>query len=219
MRNLLKASIFALAATWSLTGQAATVAYNALPADGSYFAPTAVASTAPYSPDVTGSIGGIRTSPFNDDTTRYNSVGANGSATFGVLPPAPSPSEDAQVFNAAFVNGPPSSGFGTGSGTFTFVWGTPDTYNRLSFYNGATLLDTVTGSGNGTGSYLATVSGLGSYDRVVFESIGQNAFEFAAVSPVPLPASLPMFGGAVLALGGFAMLRRGRAGAPAKAGA
>ena len=217
MRHLLSASIFAVAAAWALPGQAASVAFDSLPMDGSYYAPSAVSHTGSYDEHVTGNTSS-RTSPFSDDSTYYDSVGADGKATFGLG--LTSPPED--LFRAAYTNGPASSTFGIGSGTFTFVWGTPDSYNNLFFYSGGNLVDQVMGGSgspnNGSGSYLATVSGLGNYDTVVFQSVGQNAFEFAAVSPVPLPASLPMFGAAVLVLGGLRFAFRGRAASRVAAG-
>jgi hypothetical protein len=168
----------------------ATVTYVPFTGAGSYFAPTTTSSTLTE----LGRSGsdGSSTSPFSDDTTPYDVVHANGTATFG---PATG-----------------SGSFGTGSGSFTFLWGTPDTYNTLNFFSGSALVATATGTGDGSGSFVATVNGLPSFDSVQFQS-GADAFEFAAVSAVPLPASLPMFGGAVLALGvvGYRLRRKGSA--------
>ena len=71
-------------------------------------------------------------------------------------------------------------------------WGSVDKYNSLSFYNGTTLVDTITGSqiaaganGNQTaqGSYLVNVNfnGATSFDRVVATST-TPAFEFDTVT-------------------------------------
>ncbi len=123
---------------------------------------------------------------------------------------------------------------GTGSATFnvsgnqlSLIWGSPDSYNQLAFYSGANgvgLLGTVTGAsinpGNGTGFSYVTIGGLGDFASVrLINDPGQNAFEVSSfnVSSVPLPAGLPLFGGAILALGGFAMVRRCRPAAGAKA--
>ena len=97
--------------------------------------------------------------------------------------------------------------------TFKIVWGSPDAYNSLKFYNGDTLVDTVTGSditnefGDNIPNSLFTITNIGNFDSVRFTSTSA-AFEFAnvqAVSSVPLPA-----GGLLLlsAFGGVAALRR-----------
>lgn len=139
----------------------------------------------------------IAKSPFSNDSTAYDAVLGGGSATFGLPIAAAKVAALAPIF---------SSDFGSGSGTFSFVWGTPDTYNSLTFvtssgvksFDGSVLGDLA----NGGGAYFATVSGLGQYGSTTFKS-DLNAFEFAAVSAVPLPASAPMFGAALLALGGL----------------
>ncbi len=143
----------------------------------------------------------VAKSPFSDTTTSYDAVLGGGFATFGatVLPAV------VKVADAS------AAGFGSGVNTFSFVWGTPDTYNSLTFdtasgiksFDGSVL----GGIANGGGSYFATVSGLGVYSSTTFAS-QQNSFEFAAVSAVPLPASAPMFGAALLALAGFSYAMR-----------
>ena len=196
MKSVLLASVALLAIAGAASAANLSVTYKALPANGSYYAPEAIFATQPYEENVTGSIIGLRLSPFSDDTTPYDAVEANGSATFGF------PEIDFSA-RAARLSAP----FGTGNGSFTFVWGSPDAYNVLSFYNSlGQEIGSVTGSGSpstGSGGYLATVSGIGEFSSVRFESQGANAFEFAAVSSVPLPASAPMFGAALLALAGF----------------
>lgn len=100
----------------------------------------------------------------------------------------------------------------------SFVWGTPDAYNTVLFYrNGAGLIDTVKGFGNGTNLVMPKVAvteigdGLG-FDRVQFVSAG-TAFEYAnlaASQPAPVPA--PAAGLLLLtALGAVALARRRRA--------
>ena len=59
------------------------------------------------------------------------------------------------------------------------------------------------------GYEFVTISGVGNvYGAQVASS--QNSFEFAAVSTVPLPASAPMFGAALMALGavGYSLKRK-----------
>lgn len=218
----MRIAFFTGAACLSLVGiaDAATldVNYADLPSGGSYFAPSAISSTSPYEEGVTGSSPGLRTSPFSDDSTPYDAVEANGSATFGVAAPVISDGSG-PILEAAFSRGPSDPSFGTGNNSFSFVWGTPDSYNGLAFYEGNSFLGSVTGSSApiplGSGSYLATVTGMGEFDRVVFTSDGANAFEFAAVSPVPLPASAPMFGAALVVLGvaGYGLKRKSKAAA------
>ena len=146
----------------------------------------------------------VAKSPFSDPNTEFDAVLAGGSATF----PSFALEELAVRRLVSF------STFGAGSGTFSFIWGTPDSYNGLSFdtNSGTKSFDgSVLGSfANGGGSYFATVSGLGQYYSTTFTTGQQNAFEFAAVSAVPLPASAPMFGAALLAVGlvGYGVKRK-----------
>ena len=102
------------------------------------------------------------------------------------------------------------------------LWGSVDGYNSLSFYNGATLIGTVTGSDvlaspngdrgiNGTAYVNISTTGGSAFDRVVAAS-GLNAFEFddvsfnltsstfAADDPVPEPVGVALFGTGLFAL-------------------
>ena len=102
------------------------------------------------------------------------------------------------------------------------LWGSVDGYNSLSFYNGATLIGTFTGSdvlaspngdqgANGTAYVNISATGGTAFDRVVAAS-GLNAFEFDDVSfnltistfaeddPVPEPVGVALFGTGLLAL-------------------
>lgn len=99
--------------------------------------------------------------------------------------------------------------------SFSFLWGSVDTYNTLRLVNTAanTMIDIIsTALGNpdaptiGRGASYVTVSGF-SFDRVEFISTG-NSMEFSNIAAVPLPA-----GGLLLigALGGLAALRRRKA--------
>jgi hypothetical protein len=103
------------------------------------------------------------------------------------------------------------------------LWGSVDGYNSLSFYNGATLIGTFTGSDvlaspngdqgvSGTAYVNISATGGSAFDRVVATS-GLNAFEFddvsfnltvstfAADDPVPEPVGVALFGTGLLALG------------------
>ena len=93
------------------------------------------------------------------------------------------------------------------------LWGSIDGYNTMKFYNGATLVATVTNldvlpsstEAAGTGASYVSITGL-EFDSVDFYSTS-NAFEFANVSAVAIP--LPA-GGLLLisALGAVVVTRR-----------
>jgi PEP-CTERM motif len=110
-------------------------------------------------------------------------------------------------------NGPDATTYistGTGSVTLSLpgeekyvglLWGSVDTYNTLSLYDGKTLVGTVTGtdvtsSANGDqdalGTFYVNINSTASFDRVVATSTS-NAFEFDNVafnpSAVPEPSS------------------------------
>lgn len=188
MRTLLLSAcaLFGLAAQ----AQAYTIdEYTAFAPLPSTYAPTALVSSPLYEQNVTTSIPNVRLSPFEGTSyagRAFDAVESNGSATFA------------------------ASSFGESSGargTFTFVYGSPDSYNTLVFnlLGGGTL--SLSGSDIGAtpqnGYYLTRISGIGAYSSVTFGTGSTNAFEFAALSTVPLPASAPMFGGALLALAGL----------------
>lgn len=103
-----------------------------------------------------------------------------------------------------------------------FLWGTVDAFNTLAFYDGETLIGSViTGAdvlppGDGeTAVYANFYAHEGTFNRVVFGSVGQNSFEFdnVRVAPTPLPAALGLFGLAVAGFGAFGMRRRASAAA------
>jgi hypothetical protein len=129
---------------------------------------------------------------------------------------------------AAYVGQPYSSvvvggvgyNFVDGANTLSLLWGSPDSYNTLSFYSGLNGQGTLLGSF--TGLDLAATLGLGHdyvtfFSSVAFLSVVLSttipAFEYAALSAsmesseVPLPPALILFGSAIVAL---EVLRRRR---------
>jgi hypothetical protein len=104
--------------------------------------------------------------------------------------------------NAA-QKGPSTLTFSTGLSYFGFLWGSPDAYNTVTFWNGATQLASYTGtavkaSANGDQTYAryfgVTASGGDVITKVVFSS-SSNAFEtdnHAFITAVPEPETYAM---------------------------
>ncbi len=118
----------------------------------------------------------------------------------------------------AAQTGPSEVQFSSGLGYFGFLWGSPDTYNTVNFYDGSTLLGSYTGSvvlnpANGNQAFAAYFNAFaGSNEqitRVTFAS-SQNALEtdnhaYAAAVPEPETYAMLLAG---LGLLGFAARRR-----------
>jgi len=177
---------------------------------------TSTGITVSFSPDgqvVNGSSSGLYAAPY---LTGNNGVG------FGSPDQATGP--DSTNFLTA---GGTSSSSATLSWTglqqyFGILWGSVDTYNTLTFYNGSNVVGTVTGSdviavANGDQGPDGTVyvnfdSTLG-FNSVVMTS-SQHAFEFDNVAfssrqlDLPEPGALGMMGFGLLAIAGLAIRRR-----------
>jgi hypothetical protein len=122
--------------------------------------------------------------------------------------------------------------FGGGSATITLahaatnlglLWGSVDRYNSISFLDGAdNVLATFTGDdfavndGNQSlaGTYYANISSDVAFLKVILTS-ASNSFEVdnIAISAVPLPAALPLFGAALAGMGVVGRKRRKAAAA------
>jgi hypothetical protein len=139
---------------------------------------------------VSGSVGGVYAAPAGN-TTQYLTVPTTGSSGSVTLQLAGS------------------------YDYFGLYWGSMDSYNTLSFYNGVTLVESVTGSdvitalnllGNqtspGSNRYVDFSFGTSKFDRVVFTS-GGFAFESDnhAVANVPEPGTLALLGAGLLGAG------------------
>ena len=205
---------------WSVHTQASPmVSYSEfLPPPSDIFAPTPTYTSngfamtvSPGDPQgityvgLTQSYPNIARSPFEGvsgyENVAYDAVTGGGSACFGTCGGL----EEASFREAAVGSGP----------KYSFIYGSPDTYNTLTLYSNTGVF-TFTGSDltnpntpSQMGYEFVTISGVGNvYGAQVASS--QNSFEFAAVSTVPLPASAPMFGAALMALGavGYSLKRK-----------
>src|SRR6185437_7250892 len=146
---------------------------------------------------VSGSVSGERRSPFEDAATQ-------------TIPALYANTPYTSVSSPAAANSTATYNFSSPVNTLTFLWGSPDSYNTLSFYSGANgtgLLGSLTGDSpiliQTLGHDLVTLQLDGGLDfsSVVFSST-QAAFEFAGLSATetgngpgetPLPATLPLF--------------------------
>jgi hypothetical protein len=164
-----------------------------------------------YTPIINGSVPDVNLSPY-----AFNSSPADQNAPYSVLSPGGDPAPSSATYGVS------------GAGSFTILWGSPDSYNTASFY---TSTDGTTGfvgsfAGSDLACYIAntcrgtlwdevtfSLSGIGS---VVLGDDGTAAFEYG-LAPInqagttPLPAAVWLFGSVVIAgAAGTSRMRRRR---------
>lgn len=204
MKTILNAVAGAIAVSFLFvaTAQSAviTVDWNTDIPAADTFVPGANSTTGTVYQGATGSVGGVRRSPWDtiagmQDTGTYTSVSGDASATYVLL--------DAIT-------------------SFSFMWGSVDDYNMIEFWNDGEWLGMLGGDDSQLDGAPKRVEWINAtitldmlFDEVRFIS-GTNAFEYANVglSVVPLPAALPLYG-AGLAVLGFMGWRRRKAAATA----
>ena len=164
-----------------------------------------------FTPSISGSSGGVTRSPYET-----NAIGAD--TAYSVLSPGGQPSPGSSATYNLY-----------GATNFTILWGSPDTYNHITFYSGllgsGNVLSTAGGSsgtdfiGSDTGCYTTTCNRF-AWDLVFFSSSlpigsvvlsndGTAAFEYG-LAPIntPLPAAVWLFGTVIAAAAGASRMRR-----------
>lgn len=176
MRTIRLVAVAAGALLGSAASHAALVYSVAAP--GGYAGPLSFNSTSgSVNSPITGSVTNVRLAPFSvSESQPYSVVSTGGSAT--IL-------------------------FSGGVSSFSFLWGSPDTYNFLDIvstdsgsptFSGTNLgvLGGFTANGSNANTKLFTVTGTSGtlITSLTFRNTTRPAFEVAAVtSPVPLPAA------------------------------
>jgi hypothetical protein len=87
---------------------------------------------------------------------------------------------------SVFQNGSATLNFNAPENYFGLLWGSVDSYNELSFYNGSTLVGSIGGNqikayAQGNQTEYVNFDSVQSFDRVVATSAG-NSFEFADIA-------------------------------------
>jgi hypothetical protein len=173
---------------------------------------------------VSGSVASLYAAPFLSGSNGLGFGASGGNQSNGM---------DASTYVAVGKAGSATLQFSTPMTYLGLLWGSVDAYNMLSFYNGATLIGTVTGSdvianpngdqgANGTVYANINATSGSSFDRVIATSDG-NAFEFDDVAfnldlapqlssqdpdPIPEPMSLSLAVTGMLGLGVIRLRRR-----------
>jgi hypothetical protein len=144
-------------------------------------------------------------------TTVSGTVQENVAGTAAAQRRSPWANNSPFVFTAVLAKSFAEYAFGSVQKSVSFVWGSPDLFNKVEFFRGGQLVDTIAGFGNGTNIALPTLlatnidSGNG-FDTIKFSSSG-IAFEYGnlTLAPIPVPAAGLLL---LTAVGGMAALRR-----------
>jgi hypothetical protein len=177
-----------------------------------------VVTTDKIQPGYTGKLAAPTTSSAN---FRLNFQGSDLTAP---VPNSRTPWEDfSGLADTAYYNSVEAGGFaeyvfGAARTTFSLMWGSPDDYNTLRFFDaGGAEIFTIKGDDadiTSTPGFIAarsfvnvSIKDLDPFVKVRFES-GSDAFEFANVAPVPLPAAAWMLLGGLAGLGYLGRKRR-----------
>lgn len=196
---VLAATVLALY-TFNQSAKATTVSIgsqdtSSLPT-GVVLAPSS--TTGSFDLSVTGSIPDVYLSPFGDSTTPYSVLSP------GNLPTGPS--------SATF-----SFGANSTITSVSLLWGSPDSYNSVEFFDTlGNLITTFSGNsltppspGDGF-DYITFVATGGTIGSMVLLDSGQAAFEYDSVDPTPLPTTLSLLATGLAILGFFAYRRKAK---------
>lgn len=203
-KRIARAALLAVLLAGGTTAQAATFTSGSLTIETSTTAPGS-ASAAP-----TGTFSGSEGGQIVTGTTGNYKDPFTGTAFAGLT-------DYVAVLNGAFT-----LSFSTLQSSISFLWGTPDTYNSVSFYKNNVLVDTLlgttflsgSGASNGSTPFVDTIiSVFGGFDSVSFASTS-HTFEVGSIAATAVPAPLAAAGlpATLAALVGFAMWRRRKAG-------
>jgi hypothetical protein len=166
--------------------------------------PAAVSTTGTVYQGVTGEVQGLYRSPYENVTSVGGGVLLSDGG-YGL------PGYDGKNYSFTSVEGGGSAtyNFANGASGLTLLWGSPDSYNTLTFYtglNGTGQSFSITGSALDIQTYghdFVDFTSNEAFESVVFSST-TNAFEFgdlADAPATPLPATLPLFAGGLAGLG------------------
>jgi hypothetical protein len=173
----------------------------------------------------TGQIPNVYRSPFeNAAGTAAQHLSDNGFGLGGAAGPW-----STLQYTSIQAGGKATYNFATPMTTFGFLWGSPDTYNHITFYTG---LDATGSSFSISGTNPPINIQTFGHDQILFHTDGgltflsvvltttQNAFEYANLFafgppshenfPTPLPAALPLFATGLGTLGLFGWRRKQR---------
>jgi hypothetical protein len=142
----------------------------------------------------------------------------NGSSSGNYAAPFPVSGVDTTNYLSVFGGGKATITLAKSANYLGLLWGSVDTYNTIQFLDGAdNVLTTFTGNdfavNNGNqglaGTFYANFFSNVPFLKVVLTS-SANSFEVdnIAISSVPLPAALPLFGAALAGMGAIGRKRR-----------